>query len=234
MQPFARLGLSLLLCAAATTHAGRVVDRYRAVWATPVAPDVPHGVPVGRPAVPAGPFVGNGDVAVLYSAGNRSAAAGTSDDAQPRPGSAGGCNTTAWDAVCPPMPADWQKCEACCQAHKALMFRMGCIGPTPHWNYTWQDHCEGKPPPPWRPGPPPPGPPPPAAAAALDWQQWLYLSKNDMWGSDKFLQSDGIHLSAGRVGILVRPPASESSAVHGRVEMRLGDASVIHALANPS
>ena len=35
----------------------------------------------------------------------------------------------------------------------------------------------------------------------LDWQQWLYLSKNDMWGSDQVDYYP--HLSAGRIGILV-------------------------------
>ena len=73
------------------------------------------------------------------------------------------CNTTAWDEICPPNPSDWRTCFNCCQAHKALMFNMSCIGPDSHWNYTWQDHCEGKPPPPWH-GPPlgPPAPAPPA------------------------------------------------------------------------
>jgi hypothetical protein len=75
-----------------------------------------------------------------------------------------GCNTARWDEICPPTPADWQTCFACCQAHKTLMFNMSCIGPDSHWNYTWQDHCEGKAPPPWEPtpvGPPAPTPPPP-------------------------------------------------------------------------
>ena len=27
-------------------------------------------------------------------------------------------------------------------------------------------------------------PPPPRGAVVQSWQQWLYLSKNDMWGSD--------------------------------------------------
>jgi hypothetical protein len=74
------------------------------------------------------------------------------------------CNTTAWDEICPPNPSDWRTCFNCCQAHKALMFNMSCIGPDSHWNYTWQDHCEGKRPPPWHgppPGPPAPAPPPP-------------------------------------------------------------------------
>eukprot|EP01047_Picozoa_sp_COSAG01_P038313 COSAG01_NODE_3102_length_6579_cov_44.771605_4_plen_305_part_00 len=74
------------------------------------------------------------------------------------------CNTTAWDEICPPNPSDWRTCFNCCQAHKALMFNMSCIGPDSHWNYTWQDHCEGKPPPPWHgppPAPPAPAPPPP-------------------------------------------------------------------------
>ena len=35
----------------------------------------------------------------------------------------------------------------------------------------------------------------------LDWQQWLYLSKNDMWGSDQVDYYP--HLSAGRIGIMV-------------------------------
>ena len=83
-----------------------------------------------------------------------------------------GCNTTAWDEVCPPDAAEPSACFACCSAHKALMFKMNCIGPTAHWNYTWEEHCEGKPAPPWRPSPAPLGPPvpapPPPGPIALD------------------------------------------------------------------
>ena len=46
------------------------------------------------------------------------------------------------------------------------------------------------------------------AAASMDWQQWLYLSKNDMWGSDQ--KSYYPHLSAGRVGFMI---ASATTAV---------------------
>ena len=83
-----------------------------------------------------------------------------------------GCNTTAWDDICPPSPAEPSTCFACCSAHKALMFKMNCIGPTAHWNYTWEEHCEGKPAPPWSPSPAPLGPPvpapPPPGPIALD------------------------------------------------------------------
>eukprot|EP01052_Picozoa_sp_SAG31_P018193 SAG31_NODE_1278_length_9041_cov_3.415231_1_plen_2946_part_10 len=253
-------------------EANRAVSRYQVSWASPALPDVSHDVPVGRPKPPAGPFVGNGDVSLLFS-GNRSTVPGSlaAGDAQ--------CNTTAWDAICPPQPANWQKCEACCQAHKALMFKMGCVGPIPHWNYTWQQHCEGKPPPPvcsaWDcncaraeryycivPGvswgcapkaaqewwtahrcsptqvscdPTTAAPECLAAISHLDWQQWLYLSKNDLWGSDKFLQSDGIHLSAGRVGILVAPSNGSAAApVHGRVDLFPRNASFVHTLSDPS
>ena len=51
----------------------------------------------------------------------------------------------------------------------------------------------------------------------MDWQQWFYLSKNDMWCSDKTLQSDGIHMSAGRLGIRVAPPISTNSE-NGRLQ----------------
>ena len=105
--------------------AARVVDRHVVSWASPARARVPHEIPRGRPNVPFGPFLGNGDVALLYT--------GASTQSQ--------------------LPS----------------------------------------------------------APEMDWQQWFYLSKNDMWGSDKTLQSDGIHLSAGRLGIRVAPPISTSS-----------------------
>ena len=109
---------TLALSASTSAHAyarARVVDRYTVTWATPRLLDAPHYIPVNRPSPPTGPYVGNGDVSLLYS-GN---------------GTAGNKH----------------------------------------------------------------------AQAVLDWQQWLYMSKNDMWGSD---QTDYYpHLSAGRVGIQV-------------------------------
>lgn len=66
-------------------------------------------------------------------------------------------------------------------------------------------------------------------AAAMDWQQWLYMSKNDLWGSD---QKDYYpHLSAGRVGILVTPPGA-GAAVNGSVHMFPGNASIVHTLTD--
>ena len=52
-------------------RAARPVDRYSASWATPATRDFPHGVPVGRPSPPDGPYAGNGDVTVMYT-GNAS------------------------------------------------------------------------------------------------------------------------------------------------------------------
>jgi hypothetical protein len=68
-------------------------------------------------------------------------------------------------------------------------------------------------------------------AASMDWQQWLYMSKNDLWGSD---QKDYYpHLSAGRVGFLVTPPGS-GNVVNGSVHMFPGNASIAHTLTAPA
>ena len=75
------------------------------------------------------------------------------------------CNISRWDALCPPLPSHPATCFACCEAHKGELLAMRCEGPLPGWNYSWADHCEGYPPPPWRPSPGPP-PPPPAPAPA--------------------------------------------------------------------
>ena len=81
-----------------------------------------------------------------------------------------------------------------------------------------------------------------ARHSALDWQQWLYLSKNDMWGSDR--ENYYPHLSAGRVGIKVAPPMSDSqigsgttaapaaTGLHGSVTMFPGNASIAHSLTD--
>jgi lysophospholipase L1-like esterase len=55
------------------TDESRVDDRYVGSWATPTSAEVSHSIPVGRPVPPNGSFVGNGDVSLVYSAGNRSA-----------------------------------------------------------------------------------------------------------------------------------------------------------------
>jgi hypothetical protein len=67
--------------------------------------------------------------------------------------------------------------------------------------------------------------------SALGWQQWLYLSKNDMWGSDSV--SYYPHLSAGRVGLLIIPAGVNASATNanGTVTMLPGNASIAHSLA---
>ena len=65
---------------------------------------------------------------------------------------------------------------------------------------------------------------------ALSWQQWLYMSKNDMWGSDSV--SYYPHLSAGKVGILVIPSGcANGTNANGTVTMVPGNASIVHALA---
>ena len=64
------------------------------------------------------------------------------------------CNITRWDVLCPPLPTQPTKCFVCCEAHKAVLLAMGCEGPLPNWNYSWADHCAGKPPPPWAPDTP--------------------------------------------------------------------------------
>ena len=62
---------------------------------------------------------------------------------------------------------------------------------------------------------------------SMDWQQWLYMSKNDMWGSDS--KSYYPHLSAGRVGLLATHPSS-GTVVNGTVHMFPGNASIVHSL----
>ena len=64
----------------------------------------------------------------------------------------GGCNVSRWDALCPPLPAQPAACFACCEAHKSELLAMRCDGPSPNWNYSWADHCAGRPVPPWVPG----------------------------------------------------------------------------------
>ena len=50
---------------------------------------------------------------------------------------------------------------------------MNCDGPTLNWNYSWREHCEGKPAPPWHP-PPPPRPSPPTVPIQYSRVQiWL-------------------------------------------------------------
>lgn len=63
----------------------------------------------------------------------------------------------------------------------------------------------------------------------LDWQQWLYFSKNDLWGSDA--NNYYPHLSAGRVGLLV-VPAGAGAATNGSVAIFPGNASIVHALTS--
>ena len=76
-----------------------------------------------------------------------------------------------------------------------------------------------------------PSPSPPPRTSAVGWQQWLYLSKNDMWGSDSVDYYP--HLSAGRVGVLVVPPGVGSEA-NGTVSMFPGNSSIIHTLVAAS
>ena len=68
-------------------------------------------------------------------------------------------------------------------------------------------------------------------AAVVDWQQWIYMSKNDMWGSDS--QSYYPHLSAGRIGFRVTPPGV-GSVVNMSVHMFPGNASIVHTLTDPT
>jgi hypothetical protein len=70
----------------------------------------------------------------------------------------------------------------------------------------------------------------PHGPAPLSWQQWLYLSKNDMWGSDA--QTYYPHLSAGRVGFLVAPNGAGAGAANGSVTMFPGNASIMHTLTS--
>jgi hypothetical protein len=67
------------------------------------------------------------------------------------------------------------------------------------------------------------------SASSLSWQQWLYMSKNDMWSSDSVDYYP--HLSAGRVGWLVSPPGAAGPAAAANVSMLPGAASIVHALA---
>ena len=72
-------------------------------------------------------------------------------------------------------------------------------------------------------------PPPPRAAEEQSWQQWLWLSKNDFWGSDT--RSYYPHLSAGRVGILAVPSSSvPGDRVNASVVMYPSNASIVHTL----
>ena len=147
---------AMLLAAASAASASRVVDRYTVTWTTSAGADLEGAdiaaIPVGQPQPPAGPFVGNGDVTLLYS-GNAS------------------------------------------------------VSGSGH-----------------------------ARQSALDWQQWVYLSKNDMWGSDQHNYYP--HLSAGRVGFLVAPPASDADGggsgggLNGTVTMFPGNASIVHTLSD--
>ena len=72
-------------------------------------------------------------------------------------------------------------------------------------------------------------PPAPRGAVVQGWQQWLYLSKNDLWGSDS--TSYYPHLSAGRVGILMQPAGAGPTA-NASVTMYPGNASIVHALTS--
>jgi hypothetical protein len=72
----------------------------------------------------------------------------------------------------------------------------------------------------------------PPRASTQGWQQWLYLSKNDLWGSDSVMYYK--HLSAGRVGILVIPAgAAETDRTNGTVAMFPGNSSIVHSLVAP-
>eukprot|EP00038_Savillea_parva_P022918 m.39036 g.39036 ORF g.39036 m.39036 type:complete len:1049 (+) comp5747_c0_seq1:158-3304(+) len=122
----------------------RVVDRYTVNFATPGDPNGnSHGIPMGTPQPPGGPYAGNGDVNVMY-VGNASS----------------------------------------------------------HTN-----GVNG------RPGP-----------TALGWAQALWLSKNDMWGSDA--QDYYPHLSAGRVRIQFATPPGASASANGTVVMVPGNATL--------
>jgi hypothetical protein len=60
--------------------------------------------------------------------------------------------------------------------------------------------------------------------AIMDWQQWIYMSKNDLWGSD---QKDYYpHLSAGLVGFMITPPGA-NTVVNASVHMFPGNASIM-------
>lgn len=69
------------------------------------------------------------------------------------------------------------------------------------------------------------------AIKVADWQQWMFLSKNDMWGSDSV--SYYPHLSAGRVGFAITPPGA-GTTVNASIHMFPGNASIVHTLNDPS
>jgi len=69
------------------------------------------------------------------------------------------------------------------------------------------------------------------AAKVADWQQWTFLSKNDMWGSDS--KDRYPHLSAGRVGFAITPPRVDN-VVNASVHMFPGNASIVHTLTDPA
>ena len=71
--------------------------------------------------------------------------------------------------------------------------------------------------------------PTPPTTHSLGWQQWLYISKNDMWSSDSVNYYP--HLSAGRVGFLV-VPADAGTNANGTVTMLPGNASIVHTLSD--
>lgn len=71
-------------------------------------------------------------------------------------------------------------------------------------------------------------PPSPRGDNDLSWQQWLWLSKNDMWGSDSHAYYP--HLSAGRVGFLITPSGAGPKA-NGSATMFPGNASIVHTIA---
>jgi hypothetical protein len=69
-------------------------------------------------------------------------------------------------------------------------------------------------------------------AGAMDWQQWLYMSKNDFWGGDA--KDYYPHLSAGRVGFRLVPGPSAGAVANGTVHMFPGNASIVHTLTDQS
>jgi hypothetical protein len=73
--------------------------------------------------------------------------------------------------------------------------------------------------------------PAPRGQLAQGWQHWLYMSKNDMWGSDSAHGAYYPHLSAGRVGILAVPPSPNATSVNATATIFPGSASIVHALS---
>ncbi len=67
-------------------------------------------------------------------------------------------------------------------------------------------------------------------SASLDWQQWLYLSKNDIWVSDA--KDYYVHMSAGRVGIHIDPAGGMIPSINGTVSMSPGNASISSSLVD--